>query len=43
MFNISFQGDIPIVRGGKKVGLMTVKVYPSDSMGQKNLSIDDKG
>lgn len=43
MFNISFEGDLGIVRGGKKIGRMSVRVYPCDIQGKSNLSIDENG
>jgi len=43
MFNISFDGDIGIVRGGKKVGKMRISVFPTDAKGAANLSIEQKG
>lgn len=43
MFNISFEGDVGIVRAGKKIGKMTISVWPSDLKGTTNLCIDDKG
>jgi hypothetical protein len=43
MFNISFQGDVGIVRAGKKIGKMNIAVWPSDAKGITNLCIDDKG
>lgn len=43
MFNISFEGDVSIVRGGRKIGRMSVKVFPCDSLGTANLSIDETG
>lgn len=43
MFNISFSGDVGIVRGGRKIGRMSIGVYPCDRHGVDNLSIDGKG
>ena len=40
MFNISFQGDLGIVRAGKKIGKMNIAVWPSDAKGITNLCID---
>lgn len=43
MFNISYQGDIGIVRGGKKIGRMNILLFPTDAKGVSNLSIEGKG
>lgn len=43
MFNISFDGDIAIVRNGKKIGKLKAKIYPTDAKGTNNLCIDGKG
>ncbi len=43
MFNLSFDGDIAIVKGGKKIGKARAKVYPTDAKGVTNLCIDGKG
>ena len=43
MFKISYEGEVSIVSRGKRIGSMQVRVYQTDSSGQENLSIDDKG
>ena len=43
MFNISFLGDIVIVRGGKSIGRMQVHIFPTDSKGLTNTSIEGTG
>lgn len=39
MFNISYEGAVSIVKGGKQVGKMTVHIYPTDKAGSASLSI----
>lgn len=43
MFNISYTGDVAIVKGGKKIGRMTINVYPTDNLGKDNLTIEGMG
>jgi hypothetical protein len=43
MFNVSFAGDVAIVRAGRKVGRITVHVYPSDIKGLTNATIEGVG
>jgi hypothetical protein len=43
MFNISYKGEIVIVSHAKSIGKIKVMIVPTDSKGQQDLSIDEKG
>lgn len=43
MFNLSFAGELAIVKGGEKIGKLSVNLYPTDSLGTINTGIEGKG
>ena len=43
MFSIAFEGEVAIIKSGRKIGRLMVSIYPSDSKGTSNSSIEGRG